>query len=263
MAGQQISFDGDVNRQELVQSALTDPQILAALVENLSLEKRRVRQFSAQTIDQVSQTEPQLLLPYAADLIDALMRPEAQTRWECLLALAHVVPLDPPACEGAVSICEDMIFEDRNATVRIAALRFMCAYGTTLPAHAKTVWPTIDEALQVFHGDIEYPDMLTAVLYFAKSKLPEPVRKALAERLEYDAENNRDRSGQLSAQIVNICRPGKPAKRKPKPTKPPMPAPSDETPAQRGGRSAAKTRAKQPKKADKKASRKNSAKTTE
>ena len=70
-------------------------------------------------------------------------------------------------------------------------MRFFCAYGATTEKRSENVWPLIDEAIQCYHGDVEFNDMLNAVAEFATGKLSEHVKEALVERMSFDAHNGR------------------------------------------------------------------------
>ena len=62
--------------------ALTNEDKFKRLVEQLGDSSRRNRQNAAGSLAFIAKVSPELLVPYASDLIDALNRPEAQTRWE-------------------------------------------------------------------------------------------------------------------------------------------------------------------------------------
>lgn len=49
----------------------------------------------------------------------------------------------------------------------------------------------LDEAIQCYHGDLEFQDMLIAVISFSESDLAESVRDELKDRMEFDAKHGR------------------------------------------------------------------------
>ena len=67
---------------------------LSALIDDLSSSSRRTRQLAARVVNLLAQREPEMLVPFIEQLVDALYRPEAQTRWEVLdaLTLPRVTP---------------------------------------------------------------------------------------------------------------------------------------------------------------------------
>ena len=67
----------------------TNPEI-AGLIEELSGASRRRRQEVAHQLALTARARPELMLPHVDALVDALSRPEAQTRWEVLDALSAV-----------------------------------------------------------------------------------------------------------------------------------------------------------------------------
>ena len=70
-------------------------------------------------------------------------------------------------------------------------MRFLCNAGRQNPQTSDLVWPLIDEAIQCFHGDQEFPDMLTLLVDFSMGNLSDETKKGFSERMMFDAQNNR------------------------------------------------------------------------
>ncbi|MCL2807605.1 MAG: hypothetical protein FWD27_05540 [Coriobacteriia bacterium] len=201
----QINFNSAEERSQVAGQAVGDPEILAALIEGLSSEQRRVRQFSAAAIKEVAGKDPAVLLKYVASIADGLHRPEAQTRWECLEALSCIAPLDATGMEEVIEGAETSLFDEESGMAHLAAIRFLCAYGALDPKRGATVWPLIEEGVQVYHGDPEFVDMLVSVECFASGKIDKATKKSLKARMEFDANNYMGTVGRLAGQIVALC----------------------------------------------------------
>ena len=175
-------------------------------IENLSSASRKDRQNSAAKVAEISKTNPESLLPHGNAIVDALKRPEARTRWECFDALTNLVALDSKLCRRALEAAEEGVFDEESGTVRLAAMRFLCKLGSASPRLATSTWPLIDEALQCYHGDPEYTDMLVAVNDYAASKLPKQVREELIDRMEFDATNAKSGLLRRANSIIDAAR---------------------------------------------------------
>lgn len=194
------------SREELAKAALKNESFLAELVENTEGDDRLLRQRSAGGIAVVSETAPEKLVPHAAKLADALYRPEAKTRWEVLEALTNIVAVDARSTDRAVAGAEASLYDEDSGPVRLAAFKFLAAHGETTENRADRVWPLLDEAIQCYHGDTEFTDMLTSLLSFAKGKGSKQVKQQLAERMEFDAVNSRGQLGRRAKQIVDAAK---------------------------------------------------------
>ena len=64
------------------------------------------------------------------------------------------------------------------------------------------VWPLIDEGIQCYHGDMEFQDMLVAVVDFSAGSLSSRVKGELAARMKFDAANGRGALKRRAAQIL-------------------------------------------------------------
>lgn len=188
--------------EELCESALKKDDILEKLVEDLSGSSRRVRQTSSAVLSLVAKQDAQRLAPYVDALVDALNRPEAQTRWECLDALTCLVDVESRGCDKALGGAEAALFDEESGPVRLAAMRFLCRLGSTTENRSEKAWPLIDEGIQCYHGDLEFQDMLVAVIGFSEGKLASDVKAQLKERMSFDAANSRGALGKRAKQIV-------------------------------------------------------------
>ncbi len=177
--------------QKAAEQAVKGEQELKGLVEALSGPSRRARQSAAQALALVAKENPEQLAPFVRDFVDALNRPEAQTRWECLDVLTSLVDFEPKKCEKAILGAESSLFDEESGPVRLAAMRFLCKIGATSKARSEKTWSLIDEGIQCYHGDLEFSDMLIAVTDFAKGNLSEDVKAKLADRMKFDAENGK------------------------------------------------------------------------
>lgn len=169
----------------------SNPDALAELVEDLASASRRRRQFAARVVMFVAERDPERVVGFVPELVDALYRPEAQTRWEALDALSLLVPLDAKAVGEAFEGAEAALFDELSSTLRLSAFRLLCLWGSTDRNRSKKVWPILDEAIQCYHGDLEYRDMLGVLHEFAQGKIAGEVAEELAGRLAFDAENGK------------------------------------------------------------------------
>ena len=184
------------------------PESVAELVETLSASSRRRRQEAGFVVAAIAHAKPELLEPHIDALIDALYRPEAQTRWEVLDALTELARCYGervlPAFDGA----EASLFDDSSATVRLAAFLFLARYAAVSPACSDEAWPMLDEAIQCFHGDAEYHDMLGGLLEMAQGSISEATANALVERMAFDAENGISFIKTYSEKIIEAVKAG-------------------------------------------------------
>ena len=176
------------------------------LVEELAGSSRRRRQEVAHKIATVAHTDASMVTPFVGSLMDALERPEAQTRWEVLDALAALVDEHAEEVAPAFEAAETALFDEDSAPVRLAGFVFLCRFGATSEERSDQVWPLLDEAIQCYHGDPEYRDMLVALLAFVQGAASAVTKAALAERLKFDAENGASYVKSFSVQIIQACK---------------------------------------------------------
>ena len=188
---------------EAAQAAIKKPDLLKQVAEALSGASRRARQNAAAVLSEVAKESVELIVPYENEIIDALNRPEARTRWECLDALTVLVDKDSRACDKAISDAETSLFDEESGPVRLAAMRFLCKIGATTETRSEKTWPLIDEAIQCYHGDLEFSDMLVAVVEYSQGKLSDKVKQELGARMAFDASNSKGSLQRRAQQILD------------------------------------------------------------
>lgn len=187
---------------KVAEDALRDEGKLNELTEALSRGSRRARQNAAAALALVAKGAPASLVAQGSAFVDALNRPEAQTRWECLDILTTLVDYDSRTCDKAVPGAESALFDEESGLVRLAAMRFLCKLGATTENRSEKIWPLLDEAIQCCHGDSEFQDMLIAVVDFSAGKLSASVKDELAARMKFDAENAKGALKRRALQII-------------------------------------------------------------
>lgn len=186
---------------KLVERMNANREAVGAVVNLLSEAPRRERQIAATALHVIAKEDASVLAEYVALFIDALNRPEAQTRWECLETLTLLVDHDSRTCSKAIPEAEAALFDEESGAVRLSAMRFLCKLGATTAARSEKVWPLIDEGIQCYHGDLEFNDMLAAITDFSCGKLSDDVKAHLKERMSFDATNGKG-SLQRRAQAI-------------------------------------------------------------
>lgn len=189
-------------REDIVDTALRGKRALAAVFAALNGDDRAQRVLAARVIHAISIKKPEVLKEYASELADALEKPEAQTRWETLGALEKMVAVDARVVGKAVVPTMTALHDAESGVVRLAAFRVLCAYGATTARRSEQVWPLIDEAVRVYHGDPEFASMLAGLFRMVTGAASEDVKNAAATRMEFDAEHTKGLIGRRAKQIV-------------------------------------------------------------
>lgn len=213
-------IERELSAEELAQieTATASKDALEAFIDDLACASRRKRQVAAHVVALLAERQMELLDGYVPQLLDALARPEAQTRWEVLDALVHLVPAHAKQIGAAYDAAEEALFDEDSAILRLSAFRLLAAWGATERRRSEKVWPILDEAIQCYHGDLEYRDMLGCLYGFATGKIDGHVAGELAGRLHFDAENGkgaylRARSSEIYELLVKRFKLENPQKR--------------------------------------------------
>lgn len=190
-------------RNKIAQVVESDSSLIGEMVSRLSVSSRRDRQNASSVLSLIASRNPQALVEHVDSFVDALNRPEAQTRWECLDALTYLNEVDFSVFEKAMPGAESALFDEGSGSLHLSAIRFLCKAGSTSSERSMKAWPLIDEAIQCYHGDFEFQDMLNAVAVFAEGDIDVEVKTELKNRLSFDANNGKGILKKRSQQIID------------------------------------------------------------
>ncbi|MBR1828847.1 MAG: hypothetical protein IJ781_04975 [Atopobiaceae bacterium] len=128
MAQDNVAPQSNETSEAQASAPMTEAEI-KQLVELMAGANRRKRQEASHALALAAQEDAEALVPYVDELIDALYRPEAQTRWEVLTALSKLAPAHPEMVDEAYDGAEASLFDEDSAIVRLAAFRFLIQLG--------------------------------------------------------------------------------------------------------------------------------------
>jgi len=214
MAQHSPVFTPEDDKSQVAARCQTEPPVLDAVIAALAGEDRRLRQFAASVVHEVALHAAPLLKPYAVELADALHRPESQTRWEVLGVFDKLVSVDARLVDKALGGAETALHDEESGVVRLAAFRLMTSYGATTAKRSERVWPLISDAVRCYHGDAEFPAMLSGLFRMVSTGAADEVKTAAAELFAFDAENGKGLLKRRASRIV-ACAPKKRGRKKP------------------------------------------------
>lgn len=199
---QDMKIDTQDEREIVAAKAIADEELLVQLAELMAGSSRTLRQKAASTLAIVSNQDASALFAFVDDIASGLTRPEAQTRWEALHILDQMGKAGQRYGENVLAAAEDALYDEKNGIVRESAFHFFCGYGSASPENSEEVWPQIDEAIQCYHGNPEFADMLTQLVAFAEGDISLSTSAALAQRMKFDSENASGTLRMRSEQVV-------------------------------------------------------------
>ncbi len=194
------------DKKKVAKRAAEDPAYFAKVLGALNGEDRAQRVRAARAIHELALHTPEILRPCGTELAEALEKPEAQTRWEILGALEQMVAVDARVCDKAIAAATAALHDEGSGVVRLAAFRMLATYGATTSHRSDRVWPLLDEAIRVYHGDSEFGNMLSGVHRLVLGAASDEVKVAAADRLEFDSEHTKGIIGKRAKRIV-ACAP--------------------------------------------------------
>ncbi|MBD2870334.1 hypothetical protein [Paenibacillus arenilitoris] len=141
------------SNERVAAMCLENPGALTEIAEGLKQAKKpKLAGDCAEVMTKVAERQPQLVVPYADELLAKLNHRAAKVRWEAAHALALIAPLVPAAVIGALPVLRQMLSSDASIVVRDYTIEMIACAAKAGEDEARTVFPLLQEALTVWEG---------------------------------------------------------------------------------------------------------------
>ncbi|MCL2332283.1 MAG: hypothetical protein FWC54_02200 [Actinomycetia bacterium] len=200
------SFTIETDKDEVIDGALRRVKTRRELADALGAPTRALREYASDVLQAVAARNPDLLVDFSVEIIDALDRPESFTRYNILLVLDRFVPRHAIILTKALYQLEDCLYDEESKIVRLEAFEVLCHFGATTETRSKTVWNYLCEALRCYHGDPEYMTMLNYLCDMLQNgKVAESVKEGVVRLFLFDAEQGKGLLQRRAQQIVALA----------------------------------------------------------
>ena len=145
----------------VAQQCLADPRLLADIAVGLEDRDKKLQADCAEVFTMVAEKKPELVVPYAGNILPLLSNRETKTRWEAAHTLAHIAEQAPGAVSDALPALRTLIERDKSTIVRDYALDAVAGYAKAGVETSREAYGVLKSALdgwgekhakQVFRG---------------------------------------------------------------------------------------------------------------
>jgi len=196
------SFSVETPIADTVAAAASNVKLRTELARSLGGGTRPVREYASQVLVELAKKDPKKIEKFSDDIIDALSRPEALTRYSMIEVIGELAQVDPKIVVTAYEPLQECLYDEQSGTVRLYAFRVLARYGATGTARSVKVWPDLSMALRSFHGDHEFMAMMTETIHMLEGRADQKVKDAAVELFAFDAEHAR---GELRKKAQTIA----------------------------------------------------------
>jgi HEAT repeat protein len=173
-----LRSDGEAN--EVVREVIAHPELFELLLEGLEAADDVVRGHTADALEKVSRSQPQMLAPHVAQLIRVATEDRvAMVRWHLVMILGSLAALGRDTETITVTLIE--LLADRSAFVKSWAIASLTLIGREHPQLCGEIIP----AITALHNDrsIAVRNRVNKALAFLEWGVPMPEGWVKAEAL--------------------------------------------------------------------------------
>ena len=141
---------GDRTEQSNIKVAfqcLDEPELLKEIQPGLHMEDVFIAGDCAEVMTKVAEERPELILPYAEDLIETLNHKKARVRWESIHAIAFIADRIPDKIGPRLELLDRLVHEDKSVIVRHYGILTLGQYAAAGKEASRRAFPYLERAL--------------------------------------------------------------------------------------------------------------------
>lgn len=142
----------EASNKRVAARLLKDSSRLSEIAVGLTSDDAKLAGDCAEVMTMVAADKPAAVAPFADKLIARLDDRDTRVRWEVMHSLAEIAACVPGQIAPIVSRLDEKIANDKSVIVRDYAVLALGEYGSTSPAAAQRVWPSLQKALVAWDG---------------------------------------------------------------------------------------------------------------
>lgn len=148
----QVGDRTEASNKAVAAQCLEDPALLADIHAGLASKDATLQGDCAEVITLVAEKRPELLVPYAEDLLALLAHKKTRVRWEAMHALSLIAGHVPELIGSNLPLLEHLIKKDGSTIVCDHAVDAVGHYAGVGPEAAEQAYPILQQALSVRDG---------------------------------------------------------------------------------------------------------------
>jgi len=126
----------------VAEKCIASPRLLADIAIGLEDKNKKLQSDCIEVFTLVSEKKPEIVTPYAENIIPLLHSKESKTRWEAVHTLSYIADKIPETISHLLPLLQSLIEKDHSTIVRDYAI-------DTVANHAKTTIKTSKESYEL------------------------------------------------------------------------------------------------------------------
>ncbi len=170
------------SNQKVAQQCIANPELLTQITDRFSTTEKQLLGDCAEVFTMVAQENPEIVAPYADQLVPLLSHKVTRVRWEATHALALVAHISIDTITRILPLIEKMIEQDASIIVRDYSIDIVANYSKSSKDAAHRAYPILLNSLSVWDG--RHCGHALQGLIYVGSQIPElaPTLKSIGEQ---------------------------------------------------------------------------------
>ncbi len=134
----------------VAQECMDDPRLLGDIADGMEESDKKLQADCAEVFTMVAEKRPELVVPYAGNLLPLLSSRETKTRWEAAHALSYIAERVPDVVSDALIALRLLIEGDKSTIVRDYALDAVAGYAKAGAEPSREAYAILKQALALW-----------------------------------------------------------------------------------------------------------------
>jgi len=134
----------------VAEKCIKNPRLLAEIAIGLEDQEKKLQSDCMEVFSLVAEKNPELIVPYAHDIIPLLSSKETKTRWEAVHTLSFIADKVPDTILSVFPVLQSLIEKDKSTIVRDYAIDAIANYAKASPETSATSYVLLKSILKLW-----------------------------------------------------------------------------------------------------------------
>ncbi len=140
----------EISNKLVAEKCIANPKILAEIAVGLEDKDKKLQSDCIEVFTLVSEVKPELVVPYADNVLPLLYSKETKTRWEAAHTLSFIAEKIPDIISSVLPTLQSLIEKDKSTIVRDYAMDAVANYAKANVKASKKSYELLKFALELW-----------------------------------------------------------------------------------------------------------------
>jgi hypothetical protein len=139
------------SNKQVAEQCIKSPKLIGEVASGFESKDKKLQSDCIEVFTMISESKPELIVPFAEKVIPLIVNKETKTRWEAVHTLAFIADKAPAVISSILPDLQGLIEKDKSTIVRDYTLDIIANYAKTGKEASEKAFEILKDALNLWN----------------------------------------------------------------------------------------------------------------